>query len=179
MKHTQEDIIKAYGPYSPPEKHSAEHIAAYIRSIEAFPGELLNFLNHIGKDRQNACYREGGWNFRQVTHHLADSHMQAFSRFKLALTEDKPVIKPYSQNAWASTAENQCDALISAELLQPLHLRWVALMQSMNPEDFNKIYIHPEYGREFSLAHAAGLYAWHGRHHLCQMQRYSENMGWL
>lgn len=179
MTYTPEDIVKAYGPYNPPDTFTKPYLDTAIESIRLFPDELTAFLNQVGPQNQNACYREGGWNFKQVTHHLADSHMQAFSRFKLALTEERPVIKPYSQNSWAGTADNTLDADISAGLIHALHKRWVALMLAMDTSDFAKIYIHPEYGREFSLAYAAGLYAWHGRHHLAQMQRYSVNMGWI
>jgi hypothetical protein len=106
--------------------------------------------------------------------------MQAFTRFKLALTEDMPTVKPYSQNAWASTSDSlEVDALISCALIIPLHERWLHLLKTMELSEFDKKYYHPEYKKEYSLGEVIGLYAWHGKHHLTQLQRYAHNQAWI
>ncbi len=178
--YTQEEITKAFGPYVPGDISNPEYIEQCIQEIELFPAVLKAFFSKLQADHQNACYREGSWTFRQVIHHLADSHMNAFGRFKLALTEKDPTIKPYIQNAWASTDDSLfADASISVNLLEALHNRWVILMKNMGTEDFSKTYQHPEYEKEFTLGYALGLYAWHGKHHYTQMYRYAANQGWI
>jgi len=178
--YTQEEIVKAYGPYVEGDINDPNYIKACLEEIENFPSQLKNFYQKLQSEQQSACYREGSWTFRQVINHLADSHMNAFMRFKLALTEDKPIIKPYIQNAWAATFDGaEGDAGLSVELIELLHKRWLILMRSMNIEDFKKSYIHPEYQKEYTLGYALGLYAWHGKHHLTQMSRYASNQGWI
>jgi hypothetical protein len=178
--YTQEEITSAYGPFIAPVHIDNTYIQSCISEIREFPSALKAFTDKLTAEQQMATYRPGSWTFRQVIHHLADSHMQAYSRFKLALTENDPVIKPYIQNAWADTPDaTGVDAAVSAALIAPLHQRWVHLMLSMSESDFGRQYIHPEYGKTFSLAYACGLYAWHGKHHLTQMKRYAENMGWI
>lgn len=180
MKYTQEQVVKAYGPYEPPAEFTEEFVRQSTAEIESFPDILLSFLSKLSPEQQFTCYREGGWSIRQVVHHIADSHMQAFSRFKLALTEHKPVIKPYIQNAWAGTYDSlDADALISARLLVLLHQRWSVLLREMKYEEYFNVFVHPEQGKEISLAHAVGLYAWHGRHHYTQIYRHAVNQGWI
>jgi len=148
-----------------------------IRRIESFPDELQKVVSKLTPQQQEMTYRQGGWKLKQVVHHLADSHMQAFSRFKLTLTEDSPTIKPYIQNAWAVTTDSEnADIQLSVDILVPLHKRWVILLKSMKHEDFSKQYIHPEYNKTFTLAHVTGMYAWHGFHHLQQIEMFLENL---
>lgn len=178
--YTNEEIVKAKGAFTPPLTSDPAYIKACIQEISEFPEALNAFFNSIKPEHQNAQYREGSWTFRQVIHHIADSHMQAFSRFKLALTEDQPIIKPYNQNAWADSPDSlQSDASISVQFVKLLHERWVVLLMNMKDADFSRIYVHPEYQKEFTLTHALGLYAWHGKHHLTQMQRYASNQAWI
>lgn len=175
-KYTDEEIAKADGPYVAPEVFSETYISEQIDRIAAFPADLAKVVKHLSPEQLATPYRKGGWTLSQVIHHLADSHMQAFARFKLSMTEENPVIKPYIQNAWADTADSiKGDALVSVDLLKALHKRFVLLMNNMTVEDFKRTYYHPEYKRTFSLEYVAGMYAWHGYHHLQQIEMYLEN----
>jgi len=126
----------------------------------------------------NTPYRDGGWTVRQVIHHVPESHMNAYIRFKLALTENEPTIKPYDEAAWAETADvRETPIEVSLALLENLHARWVVLLRSMNPADFTKQFQHPERGvvtLEMNLA----LYAWHGKHHAAHITSLRERMKW-
>jgi len=125
-------------------------------------------------------YREGGWTLRQVVHHCADSHMNAFCRFKLAMTEEKPVIKPYEEARWAALADSKnlpVDA--SLAILKGLHERWTVLMKSLREAERHRTFIHPEHGREISLQETIGLYAWHGEHHLAHITSLKKARNWL
>lgn len=145
---------------------SDDSIPALIESLRTVPHRLANILNGAPIENLSNTYREGGWTGIQVIHHLADSHMNAYMRFKLALTEDHPTIRPYSQNAWAETADNNLDADPSLMIIRGVHKRWFALLNAMEPADFDRTFHHPEQKRDFSLRTTLGLYEWHGRHHL-------------
>lgn len=178
--YSQEEIIKAYGPFVPGDIEDKNYIQSCLYEIEQFPRTLKAFLDKLQPEQQLACYREGSWTFRQVIHHLADSHMQAFQRFKLALTEENPTIKPYIQNAWANTDDSTLvDAHHSVVLLDALHVRWAKMIKNMKMEDFKKTFYHPESQKQFSLGVALALYAWHGKHHYTQMYRYASNNNWM
>ncbi|MES2618156.1 MAG: putative metal-dependent hydrolase [Bacteroidota bacterium] len=175
-KYTDAEIARADGPFDPPAAFTTDYIKASIARIARFPDDLERVVKGLTKEQQATPYRQGGWSLAQVIHHVADSHMQAFSRFKLTLTEDTPVIKPYIQNAWADTADSlQGDVQWSVELIRALHKRFVLLMENMGEADFKKCYFHPEYQKTYSLEYVAGMYAWHGYHHLQQIEMYLEN----
>ncbi len=177
--YSQEEITQAFGPFVPPLEIELGYIQQSIQEIQLFPSVLEAFFRKLGPEHYDARYRDGGWTFRQVIHHLADSHMQAYTRFKLTMTEDMPTIKPYIQDLWAETDDSiYADPELSVQLLKALHGRWVILLKNMETEDFEKTYIHPEYNKEYTLGHVVGLYAWHGRHHYTQLARYASNMGW-
>lgn len=133
-----------------------------IAAIAAFPAELKAALPGAQLDKP---YRDGGWTARQVVHHVADSHMNAFVRFRLALTEDRPTIKPYNESAWAKLADAALDPQISVQILDGLHQRWHAMLQVMSESDFSREVIHPDHGPR-ALDWFLQLYAWHGRHHI-------------
>ena len=133
-----------------------------IAAIASFPGELKAAMAGARLDTQ---YRDGGWTARQVVHHVADSHMNAFIRFRLALTEDKPTIKPYNEAEWAKLADMALDPRISIQILDGLHQRWHAMLLAMKPADFSRAAIHPDHGPR-TLDWFLQLYAWHGRHHI-------------
>jgi hypothetical protein len=133
-----------------------------IAAIASFPGELKAAMAGASLD---APYRDGGWTARQVVHHIADSHMNAFIRFRLALTEDKPTIKPYNETEWAKLADMELDPRISIQILDGLHQRWHAMLVSMKPADFSRAAVHPDHGPR-TLDWFLQLYAWHGRHHI-------------
>jgi hypothetical protein len=133
-----------------------------IAAIAALPAELKAAMATAQMDRP---YRDGGWTARQVVHHIADSHMNAFIRFRLALTEDRPTIKPYNETEWAKLADNTLDPAISAQILDGLHQRWHVMLLAMSDADFSREAIHPEHGPR-TIDWFLQLYAWHGRHHL-------------
>ncbi len=140
-----------------------------IKSVSELSGKLKLVVKEFSQKELEKPYREGGWTARQVVHHLADSHMNAYIRFKLALTEDTPVIRPYKQKEWAKLPDVKSTPVdVSVNLLESIHKRWTVLLNAMSENDFRKKYIHPESG-EVSLGEALALYEWHGRHHLAHI----------
>ncbi|MGA9115509.1 MAG: putative metal-dependent hydrolase [Bacteroidota bacterium] len=152
--------------------------ALLIRQIETLPEVLLAAVGGLRMEQLDTPYRPGGWTVRRVVHHLADSHMQAFGRFKLALTEDAPRVKAYDEKKWAETADVLgADTGHSIHILAGLHSRLSALLRSLGEKDFTRTINHPERG-VMSLDDLLGLYAWHGRHHAAQITSLRERMGW-
>ena len=144
----------------------------WIAQIAALPQQLRETIQPLNREELDTPYRPGGWTVKQVVHHLADSHCNAYIRFHLALTEENPVIKPYKEAVWASLPYLQSlDPEISLRLLSAVHERWSALLRAINEDDFKKTYTHPEYQRVYTLAIATGSYAWHGLHHLAHIQQ--------
>ncbi len=151
--------------------------AVWIRDIAEAPAALRRAVSGLGAAQLDTPYRDGGWTARQVVHHLADSHMNSFIRFKLALTEDNPQIKPYDQAQWAATADCGLDVAASLALLEGLHARWAALLTSMAPEQWERTFLHPESGVQ-KLDRTLQTYAWHCRHHVAHITRLRERSGW-
>ena len=151
---------------------------AMIDEVSRLPAKLRAAVQNLNTHQFATPYRPEGWNVRQVVHHLADSHINAFVRFKLALTESEPTIKPYNEKLWAETADAQTAPFeLSLNLIDSLHARWVLLMRSMRAEDFSRVMIHPERGR-LTLDNTLRLYEWHGRHHTAQITALRERMRW-
>ncbi len=149
-----------------------------IRGIAALPAELARSVAGLSPDRLDTPYREGGWTPRQIVHHIADSHMNAFIRCKLALTEEAPVIKPYNQDAWAATRDSLgAPVELSLAIVEGLHARWAALLESLSPADFQRAFTHPERGL-LTVDYNAQLYSWHGRHHTAQIVSLRARKGW-
>jgi hypothetical protein len=147
----------------------ATPLPAIIDEIAGLPGELRKAVARLTMKQLDTPYRDEGWTARQVVHHLADSHLNCYTRFRLALTEDAPTIKPYSEKAWAELPDAKNGPVdMSIALVEGLHARWVSLMRSMSPADFDRTFVHPERGA-MSLALTARLYAWHCRHHLAHI----------
>jgi len=141
----------------------------WVEEIAAAPANLRTTVSGLAAERWETPYREGGWTVRQVVHHLPDSHMHSYARFKFALTEDDPVIKPYAEDRWAELADVRVVAPeTSLLLLEALHERWTALLRSLTEAEWGRSFRHPELGR-MGLVKAAELYAWHGRHHTAQI----------
>ena len=156
-----------------------EHREQMIRNIERTPEAVRSAIAGLSEHQLQTPYREGGWTVRQVVHHLPDSHMNAYVRFKLALTEEEPTIKPYLEDLWAKSAENQSTPIeVSLALLESLHRRWVYLLRSLSTEDWNRSFRHPETGRLVSLERNLGLYSWHGQHHVAHITELRKRMGW-
>lgn len=149
----------------------------WINEIEDLPRLLQDAVRDLDNEQLDTSYRSGGWTVRQVVHHLADSHMNAYVRFKLALTEEKPVIKPYDEGKWAKLPDNKLPIDISLSLLEALHIRWTKLLRSLSPADMEKTFMHPDSG-EISVGKNIGIYAWHGRHHLAHITSLCNRKGW-
>ena len=150
---------------------------AHIDTLRQLPARLRDALKGLNDARLDTPYRDGGWTVRQLVHHIADSHMNSYVRFKLALTEDWPTIKPYDEAAWAGLPDNKLSIEPSLELTAALHLRWVALLESMTEDDFSKGFNHPERGRQ-NLATTLALYDWHSRHHTAHITALRARQGW-
>jgi hypothetical protein len=146
-----------FDPHNTPEKRRQ-----MVGAIGSFPSELVAVMPTAQLDRP---YREGGWTARQVVHHVADSHMNAFIRFRLALTEDKPTIKPYNEAEWAKLADAKLDPAVSIQLLDALHQRWHTMLLAMSDTDFAREAVHPDHGAR-TVDWFLQLYTWHGRHHI-------------
>ncbi|MCP1156818.1 YfiT family bacillithiol transferase [Bacillus infantis] len=149
----------------------------WIYEIEILPRLLRDAVKDLDDEQLDTPYRSGGWTVRQVIHHLADSHMNAYVRFKLALTEKTPVIKPYDETNWAELSDYKLPIDISLSLLEALHERWTGLLRSLIPADMEKTFIHPDSG-EVTVGKNIGIYAWHGRHHLAHITSLCNREGW-
>jgi hypothetical protein len=159
------------GKFSPPESIAPEDRARYIETIASAPARLREATKGISATRLDTPYREGGWTVRQVIHHVPESHMNAYIRFKLALTETDPVIKPYDEAAWARLSDVAVAPIeTSIVLLESLHMRWVVLMRGLSGDDWGERFIHPEYGQARTLEQTLALYAWHGDHHIAHVK---------
>jgi hypothetical protein len=157
------------GPWHKPSRFDSAAIAPQIEIISRFPAKLKEKLKSFSSADLEKTYRPGGWTARQVVHHCADSHMNAIIRFKLALTENKPTIKPYAEGKWAELEDSKLPVEISVQLLEALHARWTALLQSLDEEKFMLGFIHPEHNGELKLHEALSLYAWHCEHHFAHL----------
>ena len=150
----------------------------HIREIESAPAHLRDAVRGLTPAQFDTPYRPGGWTVRQVVHHLPDSHMNAYVRVKLALTEDEPTIKPYDEAKWAELGDNRTTPVeTSLALFESLHERWVELLRSLAPTDFSRRLRHPEHGT-LSIEDLVGMYAWHGRHHVAHITSLRERNGW-
>lgn len=157
------------GRFEAPQFYSEELLNDYKERIASLPDRLNAEVNTLNAKQLETTYRDGGWNIRQVVHHLADSHMNCLIRIKLTLTEDRPLIKPYIEQKWAELPDSKLPIEVSLELLKGIHLKLHVLMSAFRPEDLNKEYLHPQYEKSFSLQEAMALYAWHGKHHLAHI----------
>lgn len=167
------------GKWSPVETLTPEERRRAIDTIAACPAELRRAVAGLDESRLETPYREGGWTVRQVVHHLADSHMNAYVRQKLMVTTDLPTINPYPEEVWAELADARSgDVEVSLSLLQALHDRWVRFLRSLEPAAFARKYRHPAYDKLFTLDGSISLYAWHGRHHSAHITEVTKRNGW-
>ena len=161
------DLKFPIGKFIMPDDFPLELKKNWIRVISEFPDALLNEVSAISKEQKKSKYRPDGWSLTQVVHHCADSHMNAFIRFKLALTEENPTIRPYLEDEWGELSDsNDRDLMPSVNLLIGLHERWALLLENMSGDEFERGYFHPETNAIVSLKEALGTYAWHSEHHL-------------
>jgi hypothetical protein len=158
------------GEYECPEVITAAHLTEWIAELKQLPVNLQKLTQNITENQLNTPYRPGGWTVRQVVHHLADSHINALLRFKFALTEDNPTIKPYPEDIWATLVDYTLPIESSIQILTGVHHRLVTLLNHLQPQDMKRTYYHPGYQKTFLLDEVIGLYAWHSRHHLAHIQ---------
>lgn len=163
-----------------PQPFSAQQLNEWLDDIKALPQLLGNAILSLDEAQLDTPYREGGWTVKQLVHHIADSHINAIARFKLGLTEDKPVIKPYDENAWVQLNDVQeVPVAVSLTLLEALHARWYSALKAVSSEALTqRAVIHPEHGKEMSLWYLLGMYAWHGRHHVAHITSLRNKMNW-
>ncbi len=166
------------GRFSAPEEISNEQINNYIQTIEEAPAKYKKAVQGLTKEQLDTPYRPDGWTIRQVVHHVPDSHINSYVRFKLGLTEDKPTIKTYDEAKWAELEDSRETLVeVSLTLLDSLHKRWTDLLRSMTEKDFQRTINHPEHG-EMKLDKLLALYDWHSKHHLAHITNLRKRMGW-
>lgn len=172
-----DDLRYPIGKFIRPETITPDDLTDAIATLAEAPGLLRNAVDGLSMSQQNTPYRPGGWTVRQVIHHVADSHMQAFARVRLALTEDWPTITAYNEKAWAELHDSVAPVEWSLELIEALHARWVMLLQSLSPAQWQRGFVHPERGRS-PIDQATLLYAWHSRHHLAHITHLRSRERW-
>ena len=167
-----EQLKYPVGKYRPPGTFSAHDREEWTATIERLPEKLTGLVRGLSYDRLNWAYRPGGWSIRQVVHHLADSHMNSFVRFKWAMTEESPTIRPYKEDRWACTPDcDRAEVGSSLTILEGLHKRMTMLFKNMTDTDWKRTVYHPDYKKQLTLEWMLGLYAWHSGHHLAHIQQ--------
>lgn len=162
-----------------PQSFSAALKDEWLAAIRFLPNALEAAVAGLDSEQLQTPYRDGGWTVHQVVHHVADSHMNAYTRFKLGMTEDNPTIKPYDENAWSKLRDVETLPVnISITLLYALHLRWYEFLIALEEEDWNRTVFHPEHQKQISLWNLLGTYAWHSRHHTAHITTLRERMKW-
>jgi hypothetical protein len=172
------DLQYPIGRFEWPAAVSREQLATWIAGIEKLPDELQAVVAALHPKQLDTPYRPGGWTVRQLVHHLADSHLNCYQRYRLALTEEAPVIKPYDEKAWAELSDAKTGPVdISLLLLRTLHARWTSLLHSLTATEWARVFVHPERGA-MRLDMTTGLYAWHSLHHVAHIRKLREREGW-
>ena len=173
------DLRYPIGTYTPPAPVTEPMVSSWIEEIAALPAALRATVAPLTDAQLDTPYRPDGWTVRQVVHHVPESHMNCFIRFKWALTEPRPLIKAYDERAWALLPDIQAVPVAhSLDLLETLHVRLVGLLRSLSWTDLQREFVHPETGATATLAQTVGAYAWHGRHHLAHIEHLIEREGW-
>ncbi len=161
-----------------PTSFTQEEVYNWINDIEKQPKQLREAVQNMLPEQLDTSYRPEGWTVRQVVHHIADSHINALVRLKLALTENNPTIKPYEEQLWAELPDTKMDIEISLLLIENLHLRFVQILRGMSEADFNRTFYHPGLGQSVRLGALASMYSWHGRHHTAHIIGVKTRNGW-
>lgn len=171
------DLRFPIGGFVRPDGLSDSEREECIREISDLPILLGAAIEGLTTEQLDTPYREGGWTLRQVAHHLADSHINSLCRFKLALTEVNPVIRPYEEDAWVRLADSGDPPTSAVDLLRAVHVKWVSILRAMNPDDFSRTLVHPDSG-VWNLDQMLALYSWHGRHHVAHVTEARRINGW-
>jgi uncharacterized damage-inducible protein DinB len=174
---SEQDLRYPIGPSDTKTPLAAGERAQRIHAIAATPAQLRLAVSGLSDEQLDTPYRPGGWTVRQTVHHVADSHINAFTRFRLGLTEDNPTIKPYNEKAWSELPDMRLPIDVSIRLLEALHERWVHLLGSVAASSFQRTIFHPENG-PMTLDALLSLYAWHGRHHTAHITGLRQRQGW-
>jgi hypothetical protein len=170
MSSTDEHLRYPVGKFAPKDSYTLQEVQENINRIETLPAKVEALIRNFSTAQYDTPYREGGWTARQVIHHMADSHMNAYIRFKWTLTENTPIIKAYDEKLWAETPETKLDPQISLNFLKALHSKLVALLKLIKPEDLKRSFIHPDTKKNVPLDRLIATYAWHGEHHLGHLE---------
>jgi len=165
-----DDLRFPIGKYQSQNEASKGTYLAWLKTIDTFHDQLKLAVSGLNEEQLNATYRPDSWTIKQLIHHLADSHMNAYMRFKLALTEEKPTIKPYFEAKWATLEDYSGSIAPSMKIIEGVHQRWVKLLSSMSEIEYERTYTHPEFNSEFDLREAVCQYDWHCRHHLAHIE---------
>lgn len=179
MENAIEEWMYPTGRYVPVTTYNADNLASWIGGIRSAPLLFDYCIQNLDEEQLNTPYRPGGWNAIQIVHHVADSHMNAYIRLKLALTEDQPRISPYDEKRWAELPDvNLVPLNVSITLLHALHRRWSVLLESLTEQDLEKSYFHPESNEYVPIWKMTSHYNWHGAHHAEQIIALRKRMGW-
>lgn len=174
----QPDLRYPIGHYEP-KPFSESQKQQWLADIKFLPNVIESAISNLDEKQLHTPYREGGWTVHQLVHHIADSHMNAYIRFKLGYTEENPTIKPYEEKLWAQTSDvTNLPVNVSITLLFALHQRWHEFLTSFQDEDWNKTVFHPEHKKEMTLWFLLGMYAWHGRHHAAHINNLRQRNNW-
>lgn len=172
------DLRYPIGKFSYDGRLSEDQKRAFLDHIAQTPKNLRAAVHGLSEAQLDTAYRPGGWTVRQVVHHVPDSHLNSYVRFKLALTEDEPTIKPYAEDRWAELADTKATPVeVSLTMLDSLHDRWVRLLRSLTPTEWTRTFRHPDLGA-MTLEKTLALYAWHGRHHVAHITTLRQRNGW-
>lgn len=170
--YTIESLRFPIGEFQKPEDITQNYLDTWISAIEGFPEKIDKLTKNLSIKELNWIYRPDGWKIKQVVHHCADSHINSFVRFKLALTEEKPIIKPYEEDRWAELIDGVSDDLTaSLQIIRGVHARWVLLLKSLDKKELKRQFIHPATNKTLSLEEVIGIYAWHCNHHLAHIEQ--------
>lgn len=173
-----EQLRYPIGKMPNPVSFTQEEIQSWITNIEKLPKQLRDAVQNMLPEQLDTPYRPDGWTVRQVVHHIADSHMNAMVRLKLALTEDNPTITPYEEQLWAELPDTRMDVEISLSIIENLHLRFVKILRGMSMADFKRTFYHPGLAQSVALGALSSMYSWHGRHHTAHILGLKTRKGW-
>ena len=171
---TEQDLYQLkfpIGEFIKPEVITTQHINEWIASIEALPQSIISITKDLSEEELNYKYRPNGWTIKQVVHHCTDSHINSLLRFKLALTENTPTIRPYFEDRFAELNDYSESIDSSISILTGVHKKLELLLKNLNPEELKREFVHPEHGKHFSLEETIGVYAWHSNHHLAHIKQ--------
>ncbi|MDP4219412.1 MAG: putative metal-dependent hydrolase [Bacteroidota bacterium] len=174
-----DELCYPIGGFTRPEIVTQAEFSDYVDEIEKLPYDLRESVAGLNDAQLDTRYREGGWTLRQVVHHLFDSHVNSYTRLKLALTEDNPTIKPYDEETWAELHDaKHAPVDLSLGMLDALHSRWAMTLRSLTPEQRQRTFRHPDSTRPWTIDQNTAMYAWHGKHHVAHITQLRKKMGW-